>query len=70
MSDSKSNDCPFCNIPRERILDGNAVAFAIQDAVPVSPGHTLIIPSRHIESFFELNVLWDIGRLIVRLGRP
>ena len=27
--------------------------MAIYDGFPVSPGHTLIIPKRHIASFFE-----------------
>lgn len=45
--------CPFCQIPPERIIAQNAHAFAIRDAFPVSPGHTLIIPQRHVGSFFE-----------------
>lgn len=45
--------CPFCQISPERIIAQNEHAFAIRDAFPVSPGHTLIIPKRHIGSFFE-----------------
>ena len=45
--------CPFCQIAPERIVAQNEHAFAIRDAFPVSPGHTLIIPKRHIASFFE-----------------
>lgn len=45
--------CPFCQIPSERIIAQNAHAFAIRDAFPVSPGHTLIIPQRHVGSFFD-----------------
>jgi diadenosine tetraphosphate (Ap4A) HIT family hydrolase len=33
----------------------NAHALAIYDGYPVSSGHTLIIPKRHIASFFELS---------------
>jgi diadenosine tetraphosphate (Ap4A) HIT family hydrolase len=29
--------------------------MVIRDAYPISPGHTLIIPKRHISSFFETN---------------
>jgi len=29
--------------------------MVIRDAFPVSPGHALIIPKRHIASFFETN---------------
>ena len=45
--------CPFCQIPPERIIAQNEHAFAIRDAFPVSPGHTLIIPQRHVGSFFD-----------------
>jgi diadenosine tetraphosphate (Ap4A) HIT family hydrolase len=31
----------------------NALAFAINDLHPVSPGHTLIIPRRRIPTWFE-----------------
>jgi diadenosine tetraphosphate (Ap4A) HIT family hydrolase len=54
MSESSPSDCPFCQLPAERALDGNAHAVAVADAFPVSPGHTLIIPRRHTASFFEL----------------
>jgi diadenosine tetraphosphate (Ap4A) HIT family hydrolase len=45
--------CPFCEIPAARIILRNDLAFAIRDAFPVSPGHTLIIPTRHTPSFFD-----------------
>ncbi|WP_157314457.1 HIT family protein [Chitinibacter sp. GC72] len=47
--------CPFCAIPAERIIDRNESGFVIRDGFPVSQGHTLIIPYRHIGSFFELS---------------
>jgi diadenosine tetraphosphate (Ap4A) HIT family hydrolase len=46
--------CPFCSLPAERILLANRSGWVVRDAYPVSPGHTLIIPRRHIGSFFEL----------------
>ncbi len=46
--------CPFCELPPQRVLVSNAHGVVIRDAFPVSPGHTLIIPHRHIGSFFEL----------------
>jgi diadenosine tetraphosphate (Ap4A) HIT family hydrolase len=45
--------CAFCTIPAERIQGENADAVWILDARPVSPGHSLIVPRRHVESFFE-----------------
>jgi diadenosine tetraphosphate (Ap4A) HIT family hydrolase len=46
--------CPFCTLPSSRILGENAHAFWIKDGFPVSPGHSLIIPKRHVGSFFEI----------------
>jgi diadenosine tetraphosphate (Ap4A) HIT family hydrolase len=54
MSDSPASDCPFCHLPAERVLDRNALALALADAFPVSPGHALVIPRRHATSFFDL----------------
>ena len=46
--------CPFCTLPPARLLATRATAIAIRDAFPVSPGHTLIIPKRHVASFFDI----------------
>ena len=43
--------CPFCALPAERILILADEALVIRDAFPVSPGHSLVIPRRHIGSF-------------------
>lgn len=51
--------CPFCQIPRERIVLENDLAFAIRDGYPISPGHTLVIPKRHVGPFFKIRD--DIG---------
>ena len=45
--------CPFCHPDTSRTILTNAHALAISDAYPVTPGHTLIIPKRHVASFFE-----------------
>lgn len=47
------HSCPFCSIPRDEIIASNDTAFAIRDIFPVSPGHMLIIPYRHVSSWFE-----------------
>ncbi|TAH47903.1 MAG: HIT family protein [Betaproteobacteria bacterium] len=47
-------NCPFCTLPAERILLLADEALVIRDAFPVSLGHTLVIPRRHVGSFFEL----------------
>ena len=46
--------CPFCTLPKERIQLVNDLGVVIRDGYPISLGHTLIIPKRHVGSFFEL----------------
>lgn len=48
-----SKSCPFCNLAASRILGGDELALIASDGYPVSPGHALIIPRRHVGSFFE-----------------
>lgn len=50
----RATDCIFCNIDEGRIVAENALCFAIRDAFPVTEGHTLIIPKRHVADYFEL----------------
>ena len=50
-----SKPCPFCTLPKERVIDSNHHGMVIRDGFPISPGHTLVIPNRHIGSFFELS---------------
>lgn len=45
--------CAFCVLPKERVLGENEHAIWILDAHPVSPGHSLIAPKRHVESYFD-----------------
>lgn len=49
--------CPFCTLPPERVIHRNRSGVVIRDGFPVSAGHTLIIPHRHIGSFFDLTTL-------------
>jgi diadenosine tetraphosphate (Ap4A) HIT family hydrolase len=53
FEDVPCGPCAFCTLPADRILGGNEHAVWILDAHPVSPGHSLIVPKRHVESFFE-----------------
>jgi diadenosine tetraphosphate (Ap4A) HIT family hydrolase len=41
------------SLPPARIVKENDLAVLIRDAYPVSPGHSLVIPKRHIGSWFE-----------------
>jgi diadenosine tetraphosphate (Ap4A) HIT family hydrolase len=46
--------CAFCTLPESRIIDTSEYGVVIRDGFPISPGHTLVIPKRHIGSFFDL----------------
>ncbi len=47
-------DCPFCTLPAQQQRGQTAAFVIIRDRAPISPGHTLIIPRRHVESLFAL----------------
>ena len=66
MSDSSPDPCPFCAMPAERIVEAREHAFAVLDAYPVSPGHTLAIARRHVPDVFDLTAdeIADILHLI------
>lgn len=53
MIASKLNPCLFCAFPEARIVAANILAMAIRDEYPVSPGRALIIPKRHVATFFD-----------------
>jgi ATP adenylyltransferase len=48
------DSCPFCEIPKDRIVAEDDPCFAVYDRYPVSPGHALILPRRHVASFREM----------------
>jgi diadenosine tetraphosphate (Ap4A) HIT family hydrolase len=54
MPTSTARSCPFCTLPLARIVYANDLAVVIRDAFPVSRGHMLILPQRHVGSFFDL----------------
>ena len=54
MTDS---NCPFCSISPDRVVMENDHAYIVRDGFPVSEGHTLIIPKRHVSSWFETHAI-------------
>ena len=48
------DNCPFCSLEPKRIITESKLTVTIRDGFPVSPGHTLIIPKRHVASFFAV----------------
>jgi diadenosine tetraphosphate (Ap4A) HIT family hydrolase len=48
------NDCPFCRLEKSRIRLESEFAAAIPDGFPVTEGHTLVLPKRHVPCVFDL----------------
>jgi diadenosine tetraphosphate (Ap4A) HIT family hydrolase len=46
--------CPFCDPPEMDVILRNDLCYARFDRYPVSNGHLLVIPFRHVADFFEL----------------
>jgi diadenosine tetraphosphate (Ap4A) HIT family hydrolase len=49
-----NNPCLFCNIKESGSTLENELAYASYDTYPVTNGHCLIIPKRHIKNYFDL----------------
>ena len=47
-------NCPFCRLEKNRTRLESEFAVAFLDGFPVSQGHTLVIPKRHVTSLFDL----------------
>jgi diadenosine tetraphosphate (Ap4A) HIT family hydrolase len=60
---NRPQQCVFCSLPSSRVILSNPIGVVVRDAFPVSSGHTLVIPTRHVGSFFELGVDEQAGLL-------
>jgi diadenosine tetraphosphate (Ap4A) HIT family hydrolase len=57
--------CPFCDLGSARRWIENEHAIACADAYPVTEGHTLALPRKHVSSIYELtaeqqSAVWDL----------
>ncbi len=52
----QKSDCIFCydNI-KDRIIEQTNMFYAIKDGFPVTEGHLLVIPIRHVAEYFDLS---------------
>ena len=48
-----ASGCPFCPPPKERIFHEGELVLGLWDGFPVSPGHALLVPRRHVAGWFE-----------------
>jgi len=52
---NSSNKCIFCNPYRTlTVLTESATAYAMFDGYPLSKGHALVVPKRHVANYFDL----------------
>jgi superfamily II DNA or RNA helicase/HKD family nuclease/diadenosine tetraphosphate (Ap4A) HIT family hydrolase len=51
---SNYGDCPFCTIDSTRVFHRESTVVALWDAYPVAEHHSLIVPTRHVASWFDL----------------
>lgn len=70
-----SSDCIFCkivsgDIPARKVLETED-SLAFLDVAPLAPGHCLLVPKRHYESFDEMpaDAAGSILRQLPWLGR-
>lgn len=70
-------DCPFCASSLNVIAE-NALAILIEDGFPVTEGHLLAIPRRHVADYFDLHQpernaiqrLLELGRMQLQKRHP
>lgn len=54
MTSDSECGCLFCEMPAQRVIMQNAYAYAVRDGFPVTAGHSLVIPKRHVSDYFGL----------------
>lgn len=65
--DPNQADCIFCARIRQpgEVRASNNLAVVVDDKFPLSPGHCLVVPRRHVADWFDLSGLEQAA--IVRL---
>jgi len=51
----REEGCLFCSLGSRKLVAENALAVMIEDAFPVTAGHLLAIPRRHVADYFDLH---------------
>lgn len=61
-------NCLFCEkIDDDKIIYQDSSWFAVYDNYPVSKGHVLLIPKRHVKTYFELNYV-ELASVGINIG--
>lgn len=69
----KEDDCLFCTLQKDKsiVLKQNTTFYSIYDINPANQGHCLVIPKRHITSYFMLTdqEILDLHHLIKEIKK-
>ena len=62
-------DCLFCDFNNDELIEEGECCYARCDGYPVSEHHTLIIPKRHVASYFDLDdaEVIDMHHMVVKM---
>ncbi len=72
-------NCVFCQWENLVVVAENEQALAFYDACPISKGHILIIPKRHVETYFDataeehtamINLIYRVKEYIQKKYNP
>ncbi len=55
LYDHRKKGCLFCKTDKTNFIAENKFAYAIHDGFPATKFHTLILPKRHVVSYFDLD---------------
>src|SRR3974377_753020 len=51
-----TDPCPFCAPSQDRVFSRDSLVMGLWDGFPVTPGHALLVPIRHVKNWFEASV--------------
>ena len=54
--------CPFCTADAVDVVWSSDLVIAVRDRFPVAPGHTLVMPRRHVATCFDATP-WEQSEL-------
>ena len=49
-------ECPFCKPDNKPIWFEDPAGIVIWDAFPISQGHALVVPKRHVATMYDLSI--------------
>jgi len=60
--DAATKACPFCAADAADVVWSSDLVIAVRDRFPVAPGHTLVLPRRHVVTYFDATP-WEQSEL-------